>query len=42
MKIEVSQASIKEKTILRNLMQLYLHDFSGIDDEDVDNAGLFS
>lgn len=42
MKIEVTQTSIKEKTILRNLMQLYLYDFSGIDGGDVDNTGLFS
>lgn len=43
MEIEVFLASVDEKPILRNLMQLYLYEFSTIDNEDVDNdTGLFS
>lgn len=41
MKIELSLASIKEKPILQNLMQLYLHDLSETNNEDVDDSGLF-
>jgi predicted acetyltransferase len=41
MKIEVSLASIKEKPILQNLMQLYLHDISETNNENVDDSGLF-
>lgn len=41
MKLDISLAAIEEKTILRNLMQLYLYDFSQIDVTDVDKSGLF-
>jgi predicted acetyltransferase len=40
--IEVSPASYEEKTILRNLMQLYRYDFSEMDGKAVDNNGLFT
>jgi predicted acetyltransferase len=41
MNIEISSASFAEKSILRNLMQLYLYDFSPIDGADVDKFGLY-
>ena len=41
MKIEVSPSSYEEKTILRNLMQLCLYDFSKMDDKDLNDSGLF-
>jgi predicted acetyltransferase len=41
MNIEISRASFAEKSILRNLMQLYLYDFSPIDGADVDKFGLY-
>jgi len=39
--IEVQQASLEDKTILRNLMELYAYDFSEFDHGDVDAHGLF-
>lgn len=42
MKIEVSLASLEEKPILQNLMQLYLHDMSETNYEDVRDSGLFT
>jgi predicted acetyltransferase len=42
MKLDISLAAFEEKAILRNLMQLYLYDFSQIDGTDVDKSGLFS
>ena len=41
MKIEVAPASLREKAVLRNLMQLYLYDFSEMLGDDVDDTGLF-
>jgi predicted acetyltransferase len=41
MKIEVTQATFQEKAILRNLMQLYLYDFSEMDGNSVGDSGLF-
>lgn len=41
MHIEVQQASLEDKTILRNLMELYAYDFSEFDECDVDAHGLF-
>ena len=41
MDIEVQQASLEDKTILRNLMELYAYDFSEFDHCDVDATGLF-
>ena len=41
MNIEVHQASLEDKTILRNLMELYAYDFSEFDHCDVDAHGLF-
>lgn len=41
MNIELQQASLEDKTILRNLMELYAHDFSEFDQCDVDAHGLF-
>jgi predicted acetyltransferase len=42
MKFEISPASIQEKIVLQNLMQLYLYDFSEIDGDDVDDSGRFT
>lgn len=39
--IEIQPASPSDKQILRNLMELYLHDFSEYENSDVDEHGLF-
>jgi predicted acetyltransferase len=39
--IEIQPASLEDKTILRNLMELYAYDFSDFDQCDVDADGLF-
>ncbi len=41
MNIEVQPASLEDKVILRNLMELYAYDFSEFDQCDVDAHGLF-
>ena len=41
MKIEVKKATVKQKPLLENLMQLYLYDFSEFEKTDVDKNGLF-
>jgi predicted acetyltransferase len=41
MNIEVQQASLEDKAILRNLLELYAYDFSEFDQCDVDAHGLF-
>jgi predicted acetyltransferase len=41
MNIEVRPASIEDKSILRNLMELYNYDFSEFDGADVDAHGLY-
>jgi predicted acetyltransferase len=41
MKIEVSPAALQEKAVLRNLMELYLYDFSELTGDDVDDSGMF-
>jgi predicted acetyltransferase len=41
MNIEVQQASLEDKAVLRNLMELYAYDFSEFDQCDVDAHGLF-
>ena len=41
MNIEVQPASLEDKTILRNLMELYAYDFTEFDQCDVDAHGLF-
>jgi predicted acetyltransferase len=41
MKIEVAPASLHEKDVLRNLLELYLHDISEMTGDDVDDSGLF-
>src|SRR5512138_650387 len=41
MNIEVQQASLEDKVVLRNLMELYAYDFSEFDQCDVDEHGLF-
>ena len=41
MNTEVLPASLEDKTILRNLMELYAYDFSEFDQCDVDAHGLF-
>jgi predicted acetyltransferase len=41
MTVEIRPASSSDKHILRNLMELYLHDFSEFEDLDVDEHGLY-
>lgn len=41
MKITVRSVPFGEKSVLRNLMHLYLYDMSKFDDEDVNSQGLF-
>jgi predicted acetyltransferase len=41
MNIEIHPASLEDKTLLRNLMELYAHDLSEFDQSDVDSHGLF-
>ena len=39
--VDIALADTNNRQTLQNLMQLYLHDFSEFDDEDVDDRGLF-
>jgi len=41
MDIKLEKASIEEKSILRNLMELYNYDFTEFDPDDVNEHGLF-
>jgi hypothetical protein len=41
MDIEIQQAFLEDKTILRNLLELYVYDFSEFDQSDVDVHGLY-
>jgi predicted acetyltransferase len=41
MDIEIQSAQARDKSILRNLMELYVYDFSEFTDWDVDEHGLF-
>lgn len=41
MRIQIIQAKLKDKPIIRNLMELYQYDFSEIENNDVNNRGLF-
>ncbi|MEW6717794.1 MAG: GNAT family N-acetyltransferase [Chloroflexota bacterium] len=41
MHIDVQPATLEEKPILQNLMELYLYDYSEIEGDDVDDLGLF-
>ena len=41
MNIEVTPAGLHEKTALRNLMELYVYEFSDMEGLDVDDSGLF-
>jgi predicted acetyltransferase len=41
MKVELQRVSLEHKHVLRNLIELYLHDFSEYDGADVDEQGLF-
>ena len=41
MELEVIAAELSHKPLLRNLLELYLHDFSAFDDIDVDEHGLY-
>lgn len=41
MKLEVLQATIEQKNILQNLMELYQYDFSEFESEDVNEDGLY-
>jgi predicted acetyltransferase len=40
-KIEVLKATLHDKPVLRNLMELYQYDFSEIEGEDAGDFGLF-
>ena len=39
--VEVVAAAVADKSVLRNLLELYLHDFSEMTASDVDEHGLF-
>lgn len=41
MKIEVTQAALDDKSILRQMMELYSYDFSEYEDTDLDEHGCF-
>ncbi|GGY96412.1 GNAT family N-acetyltransferase [Pseudoduganella plicata] len=41
MKIEVRRAQLSERLIVRNLMELYQHDFSELDGTDLDDHGQY-
>jgi predicted acetyltransferase len=41
MTVEIKDAPIEQKHVLRQLMQLYLYDFSEIDGSDVSESGEF-
>lgn len=42
MNLEMQTASVSEKPVLRNLLQLCLHDYSEFNGEDVDEHGIFN
>ena len=42
MDVEVIEAALADKPVLRNLLELYQHDFSAFDDGDVDAHGLYN
>lgn len=42
MKVIVDQATVEDKVILRNLMQLYLYDYTEFEPDELDDHGLFS
>jgi predicted acetyltransferase len=42
MNLEMQTASVNEKPVLRNLLQLCLHDYSEFNGEDVDEHGIFN
>lgn len=42
MDVEVIEAALSDKPVLRNLLELYQHDFSAFDDIDVDADGLYN
>jgi predicted acetyltransferase len=41
MQIEVRQATRPDRGLIRRMMELYLHDFSEFEDEDLDEHGLY-
>lgn len=41
MKIKVSRAPFKDKSIIQNMLQLYIYDFSEFEDYELDENGLF-
>lgn len=41
MNIEIQSASVNDKSVLRNLIELCQHDYSEYDNADVDEHGLF-
>lgn len=40
-KVEIREAALTDKAILRRLVELYMHDFSEFNGRDVDSHGLF-
>jgi predicted acetyltransferase len=42
MEVEVIEAALSDKPVLRHLLELYQHDFSAFDDTDVDAHGLYN
>ena len=42
MKVKVERAAVEDKVVLRNLMQLYLYDYTEFDPDDLDDHGLFN
>lgn len=41
MNISIAEATLEERPVVRHLLQLYLHDFSEFDGDDVDAQGLY-
>ena len=42
MHLQLKKASLEDKTIIKNLMQFYMYDFSEFVDIDVEDDGLFA
>jgi predicted acetyltransferase/ribosomal protein S18 acetylase RimI-like enzyme len=41
MELELQRVKVEDKSVLRNLLELYLHDFSEFEESDVDEHGLY-
>ncbi|MCP4754899.1 MAG: GNAT family N-acetyltransferase [Proteobacteria bacterium] len=42
MEINLLEATLKDKPVIRNMLQLYLHDFSELDGDELDEHGLYN